>query len=177
MRRAWIVVLSVFPVIFFTRSFYGQVPVLIGNNIDVSSGLTLVRRSPSVAYNSANNEYLIVWFDLRNQATTDDDVFGQRVSADGSLLGGNIPIAIEIGSQFNPFVSYNSIDNNYLVAWESQFGRPGSPDFKDAFGRQVSNASITLGGPLHSSDRGLELSSAFNAEDRENLVSGRVFAT
>src|SRR5947199_10785117 len=99
MRRAWIVVLSVFPVIFFTSSFYAQVPVLIGNNIDVSSGLTLVRRSPSVAYNIANNEYLIVWFDLRNQATTGDDVFGQRVSADGSLLGENIPIAIEIGAQ------------------------------------------------------------------------------
>jgi len=177
MRRAWIVVLSVFPVIFFTSSFYAQVPVLIGNNIDVSSGLTLVRRSPSVAYNSANNEYLIVWFDLRNQATTDDDVFGQRVSADGNLLGGNIPIAIEIGSQFNPFVSYNSIDNNYLVAWESQFGRPGSPDFNDAFGRLVSNAGIPLGGPFHISDGGLEISSAYNPTDNEYLVTGRVFAS
>ena len=175
-RCAWIVVLSVV-LTFFSDSLCAQVAVLIGNNIDVSSGLTLQRGSPSVAYNSANNEYLIVWFDLRNQPTTGNDVFGQRVSADGSLLGGNIPIAIEIGSQSAPFVSYNSIDNNYLVDWMSQFDGPGSPDFNDAFGRLVSNAGIPLGGPFHISDGGLEISSAYNPTNNEYLVTGRVFAS
>src|SRR5262249_25648682 len=69
-RRTWMVVLSVVLLTFFTDNLCAQVPVLIGNNIDVSSGLTLQRGGPSAAYNSANNEYMVVWFDLRNQPTT-----------------------------------------------------------------------------------------------------------
>ena len=130
--RAHSIVFSALLVTFLSDSLYAQTPVLIGNSIDLSSGLTLQRASPSVAYNTSNNEYMVVWFDLRNQPTTGNDVFGQRLSVDGSLLGGNIPIAIEIGSQSNPFVSYNSIDNSYLVAWKSQFDGPSSPDFNDA---------------------------------------------
>src|SRR5262245_55664982 len=64
MRGAWLVALSVALLTLFTDNLSAQLPVLLGNNIDVSSGLTLQRRSPSVAYNSANNEYLVVWFDL-----------------------------------------------------------------------------------------------------------------
>ena len=160
-------------VTFFSDSLCAQTPVLIGNSIDLSSGLTLQRGGPSVAYNSANNEYLIVWFDLRNQPTTGNDVFGQRLSANGTLLGGNIPIATEVGAQFGAFVAYNSIDNNYLVAWKSQFDGPGSPDFNDAFGRLVSNGGIPLGGAFHISEAGDEISSAYNSTNNEYLVTGR----
>jgi hypothetical protein len=160
-------------VTFFSDSLYAQVPVLIGNSVDLSSGLTLQRGGPSVAYNSANNEYLIVWFDLRNQPTTGNDVFGQRLSANGTLLGGNIPIATEVGAQFGAFVAYNSIDNNYLVAWKSQFDGPSSPNFNDAFGRLVSNGGIPLGGAFHISEAGDEISSAYNSTNNEYLVTGR----
>src|SRR5262245_36193781 len=174
MRRAWIAVSCVVLLTFFVDSC-AQIPVLIGNNIDLSSGLTVQRGGPSAAYNSANNEYMVVWFDLRNKPTTGNDVYGQRLSANGSLLGGNIPIATEIGSQSGAFVAYNSIDNNYLVAWESQFDGPGSPDFNDAFGRLVSNVGIPLGGAFHISDAGHEISSAYNPANNHFLVTGRVF--
>ena len=171
--RVHTIVFSALLVTLLSDSLYAQTPVLIGNSIDLSSGLTLQRASPSVAYNTSNNEYMVVWFDLRNQPPTGNDVFGQRLSVDGSLLGGNIPIAIEIGSQSNPFVSYNSIDNNYLVAWKSQFDGPGSPDFNDAFGRLVSNGGIPLGGAFHIFDAGDEISSAYNSTNNEYLVTGR----
>jgi hypothetical protein len=177
MRRRWIGVLIVVLTTFFCDGLNAQVPVLIGNNIDVSSGLTLQRGGPSAAYNSSNNEYMVVWFDLRNQPTTGNDVFGQRLSANRSLLGANIPIASEVGSQAGAFVAYNSIDNNYLVAWGSQFDGPGSPDFNDAFGRLVSNVGIPLGGAFHISNGGLEISSAYNSISNDYLVVGRSFAS
>jgi hypothetical protein len=182
MQRPWIPVLSVILITFFTDNLYAQVPTqptlkLIGNNIDLSSGLTLQRLSPSVAYNSADNEYMVVWFDLRAVATTGNDVFGQRLSADGRLLGENIPIINEVGAQFDPFVVYNSIDNNFLVAWGSQFDGPGSLDFNDAFGRLISSTGVPLGGALPVSDAGLEISSAYNSTTNDYLVTGRVFAS
>jgi len=178
MRRGWIVMVGVVLLTLFTNRLSAQPTLkLIGTNVDVSSGLTLQRLSPSVAYNTANNEYMVVWYDLRNVTTTGNDVFAQRLSASGGLLGVNIPIVTDVGAQFNPFVAYNSIDNNYLVAWQSQFDGPGSLDFNDAFGRLVSNAGMPLGGAFHISDGGLEISSAYNSTSNEYLVTGRVFAS
>ena len=159
-------------VTFLSDSLYAQIPVLIGDSIDLSNGLTLQRASPSVAYNTSNNEYMVVWFDLRNQPTTGNDVFAQRLSANGSLLGGNIQIT-DVGQQIDPFVVYNSTDNNYLVAWRAQFDGPSSPDFNDAFGRLVSNGGIPLGGAFHISGGGLEISSAYNSTNNEYLATGR----
>jgi hypothetical protein len=153
----------------------------IGKNFVVSSGLTFQRLSPSVAYNSEDNEYMVVWFDARIQATTGNDVFGQRVSAKGRLLGDNIPIVNEVGAQFDPSIAYNKIDNNYLVAWGSQFDGPGSPDFNDSFGQIVSNDGMLTGNAFHISDAGLEISSAissaYNSQDNSYLVIGRSFAS
>jgi len=98
-RRGWIVMVGVVLLTLFTNRLSAQPTVkLIGNNIDVSSGSTVQRLSPSVAYNSANNEYMVVWFDLRNVATTGNDIFAQRLSAIGGLIGANIPIDTEVGA-------------------------------------------------------------------------------
>jgi hypothetical protein len=178
MHRGWTVMVGVVLLTLFTNRLSAQPTLeLIGNNIDVSSGLTVQRLSPSVAYNSSNNEYMVVWFDLRNVATTGNDVFAQRLSVSGGLLGANIPIVTDVGAQFNPFVAYNSSDNNYLVAWQSQFDGPGSPDFNDVFGRLVSSAGVPLGGAFHISDGGSEISIAYNSASNEYLTTGRSFAS
>jgi hypothetical protein len=77
---------------------------------------------PSVAYDSANQRFLVIWMDRRNSATTGADIYGQFVNANGSLSGGNLVINGNAGDQRAPCLAYNSICLNFLVAYWS-----GSP--------------------------------------------------
>ena len=45
--------------------------------------------NPSVAYDSSNQRFLVVWQDQRNSATTGRDIYGQLVNANGTLNGTN----------------------------------------------------------------------------------------
>jgi hypothetical protein len=93
---------------------------------------------PSVAFNSATNQYLVTWTDDRNGAS---DIYGQLVNANGSLSGGNFFISNAVDRQFYPSVAYNSSTNQFLVAWED--ARNGSYDI---YGQLVnSNGSLSGG--------------------------------
>lgn len=148
---------------------------LIGSNFDLSVKPVTQRLSPSVAYNNVDNEYMVVWSDTRNPAN--NDIFGQRVSADGALLGANFPVIEFPDAQVNPIVAYNSIDNEYLVAWLTQ--QPGF--FNDVRGRLVSSTDTLLGGdffilgddPTAGGGAGGEFSIAYNPTANEYLVTGR----
>ncbi|MFB0519522.1 MAG: hypothetical protein ACETWC_09610 [Acidobacteriota bacterium] len=74
------------------------------------------QRVPKVAYNSTNITYLVVWEDKRNG--TNYRIYGQRVSADGSLIGSNIPIWFSTKDARYPDVAYNSNSNNWMVVWQ-----------------------------------------------------------
>ncbi|HYP39347.1 MAG TPA: S-layer homology domain-containing protein [Chloroflexia bacterium] len=77
-----------------------------------------VQYAPDLAYNSTNNEYLVVWHDYRNEdSSSNTDIYGQRVSATGTLLAGDFPISTAAGDQIVPEVVFNSTDNEYLVTW------------------------------------------------------------
>jgi hypothetical protein len=70
----------------------------------------------SIAYNSQSQDYLVVWWDASIYW-----VWGQRVSRNGSLVGG--PITTYEGSaayQRFPDVAYNSQHDEYLVVWYDQ---------------------------------------------------------
>jgi hypothetical protein len=56
----------------------------IGPNFFISSDSTLEEVSPSVAYNSDRQEYLVVW---HNDRAGNDDIRAQRVFKDGTLAG------------------------------------------------------------------------------------------
>ena len=95
------------------------------------------QRYPAVAYNVADDEYLVVWEDVRfNLPVRGDDVYGQRVDADGSLLGTdptvNFCIACYDYDQSLPQVAYNVADDEYLVVWEYW-----SAGQSDVYGRVV----------------------------------------
>lgn len=144
---------------------------LIGSNFGLSTGSPRVLSSwPSVAFNSADNEFIVVWGDTR---TGNSDVFGQRVSAMGMLLDGNIQITDAMGLESNPIVTYNTIDNQYLVAWKSRDG--GGADFNDVFGRLVASDGALLSDAFHIFDGGWELSSSYNSNENKYFLTGRVF--
>ncbi len=106
---------------------------LIGNDFRISDmgpdNSNLYRPfSPAIVYNSAQNEYLVVWFGDDNTAPLvdgEDEIFGQRINAATgaevgandfriSDMGPNGNVAFDAGS---PSVAYSSVDGEYLVVW------------------------------------------------------------
>jgi len=83
---------------------------------------------PAIAFDGTN--YLVVWSDHRYD---DDysDIYGQRVSKEGGLVGGNFAICDLDDSQYSPDVTFDG--TNYLVAWSDT--RNASTDI---YGQRVS---------------------------------------
>jgi hypothetical protein len=77
--------------------------------------LSVDTRVPEVAYNSQQQEYLVVWW---NDRPGNDDIYGQRVSKTGALVGPYFAIAYGTGYEREwAHVACNSQQNEYLVTW------------------------------------------------------------
>jgi hypothetical protein len=89
-------------------------------------------RRPAVAYNSANNEYLVVWYgnDGAPLHSFESEIYGQRVDAttgaevgaDDFRLSSMGPDGNAFYSAYAPAVAYNRTANEYLVVWEGYDG-------------------------------------------------------
>jgi hypothetical protein len=113
----------------------------IGPNFFISSDSTLEEVSPSVAYNSDRQEYLVVW---HNDRAGNDDIRAQRVFKDGTLAGSAFYIQGGLGADRRyPDVTYNSQQNEYLVVWEHFYGTGYS-----ILGQRVSATGQLEGGAI-----------------------------
>ena len=90
------------------------------------------RHEPAIAYNSRNNEYLIVWQNAWPVGL--NDVYARRVSADGKLLSW-FAVATGTNDKFQADVVYNNATNEYLIVW--MFDVLGDGSKFDIFGRLV----------------------------------------
>jgi hypothetical protein len=88
--------------------------VLLGSNLAISSAPGDQFR-PAVAYNSQDREFLVLWFDFRAGAKS--EIYEQRVSEDGLLLGANLLFAQGQGDQLDPALAYDPVSNDYRVVW------------------------------------------------------------
>jgi pimeloyl-ACP methyl ester carboxylesterase len=70
---------------------------------------------PAVGCNTQRGEYLVVWQERVEGA----DIYAQRVSSSGQLLGGEIAVCTALERQQRPVVAYNSQRDEYLVVWQS----------------------------------------------------------
>lgn len=123
----------------------------IGDTILISDNNAIPISSPSIAYDSVNGRYLVVWEDYRSHPTgyRSYDIYGQLLNSDGSTIGGNFIICdngklddeFASADQHNPFVAFDSENERYLVIWED-FRRY---NYWDIYG-QVVNADGTLYG-------------------------------
>ena len=95
---------------------------------------------PSVAYNPDENQYLVVWQDNRAGSL---DIYGQRVNADGTLEGDEVPIAGAgaIG-RTEPRVVYNPIVREYLVVYTYAAGGD------NVLARRVGSGGATIGAEI-----------------------------
>ena len=116
---------------------------LLGGEITIdTSG---VNWEAAVAYNSSNDQYLIT-YTYNSIGSPDYDVLAQLVSSSGTLLNGYIQVDITGPTkQSYPEVAYNSINNEYLVVYQSEKSVGGALEIR---GRRVSAAGSLLGGSM-----------------------------
>jgi len=85
------------------------------------------QREPRVAFNRDDDTYLVVWEDFRDGIKY--HIYGQRVDADGHLLGSNIQIQAVRNDSRYPDVAYNYYNNNWLVVWQEFYSEPSPGDW------------------------------------------------
>lgn len=85
---------------------------------------------PDVAYSGQTDEYLVVWEDHRGDQA---DIYAQRVSDSGTLLGEEIIISNAPGDQLRPRVTYNEATGQFLVVWEDHCNQETCPDVYGCF--------------------------------------------
>jgi hypothetical protein len=119
---------------------YGQVINSSGSLVGSGFGLSVTngQHEPDVAYNPDQNTYLAVWQDERSSGA--DDIYGQVISANGSLVGSSFAIAAVTGNQFDPAVAYYAASQTYLVAWWDK--RNGQYDI---YGQIISTTGVLSG--------------------------------
>ncbi|OQB26925.1 MAG: hypothetical protein BWY10_01741 [Chloroflexi bacterium ADurb.Bin180] len=125
--------------------------------------------NPSIAYNPNLNEYLVVWHDNRNGEHY--DIWGQRLSADGKLLGSDIAICTAAGNQYNAAAAYSPQGQRYLVVWEDC--RAGEA-FADIYGQALFETGAFSGSELPiavAGDHQLKPSVAYNEALEQWLVA------
>ncbi len=152
----------------------GVVPKLVGGNLVLNTGVTTNVGGVSVAYNGVDHEYRVAWFDSR--ISGQNDVYAQRVSADGKLLGDNVPIVVGTDSTTDTSIAYDPINNRYLITWRYQGGGPGSPGFNHTYGALASATGGLITSPLDLSNGGLEPTLVRNAISGEFFLEARNFA-
>ncbi len=86
---------------------------LLGNVIPICDHYDS-QDDPQVAYLGDTDRYLVIWSDGRNTTET-PDIYGQLVQRDGTLDGGNFPIAVAPGGHFRPRLAAGA--DAFLIVW------------------------------------------------------------
>lgn len=145
---------------------------------------------PVVAYNSADNQYLVVW--RGDDATgamidNENEIWGQRLTDTGAETGTDDFRISDMGTDgsttfiaLSPAVAYNDIDDQYLVVWN---GNEVDNEL-EIYGQRLSDSGAALGtndfrisemGPDGDGgyDAFAEVEVAHNGADNEYLVVWR----
>ncbi len=119
---------------------------ILSKRLDTSN--TTTAHNPAIGFDPVTKRFLTAWEDLRDGATK--KIWGQLVFSGGGLYNGNFLISfqdttgsgkqdanIASSNQTKPFISYDSVNQRYFVAWED--GRNGTVSLEnlDIFGQYV----------------------------------------
>lgn len=134
---------------------------------------------PAVAYNSAANEYLVVYEGDRRipfptcpmGSPIEREIFRQRIDAEtGMLLGSGAsisqsgPTCDDTHAAASPAVAYNATNDEYLVVWSGDDDSGGLVDDEfEIFGQRLNNLGNPIGGNFRISFRGGTGNAAFDA--------------
>jgi PKD repeat protein len=119
---------------------------------------------PAVAYSATSNEFLVSWAEYSSPGGP--DVKAQRVSAAGSAIGTEIPIAVTTAWEGDPSVAYNPFTNEFLVAYQFNDGNVAVQLVQPGTGNLIGGRSTVLSGVF---EKYPEV--AFNPDTRQYLVT------
>lgn len=142
---------------------------LVGDPINLSEDSTSLNAiSSELAYNSVEQEYVAVW---RFSGNNGGDLSLQRFSSTGDLIEGNILIP-EDGNFINdPDITYNSLENQYLLSYWNN-----APDSNPGlFGQLLTVDGASIGNNLFLSDVRFEPSFVYNPNQNEYFQTSRRF--
>lgn len=120
---------------------------------------------PSIAYNSQDNEYVVVYqADTTAYSLVDnhDEIWAVRLSATAVLLSGEVRIS-ETGTPgdanyraIQPNIAYDPNQNAYLITWAGVINLIGSAPDYEIFGQRVQADLTEIGIDFRISDMGNE---------------------
>lgn len=134
---------------------------------DMGQDNTYDAHNPAIAYNTIDNEYLVVWYgdddDAGTLADGEYEIFAQRLdAATGAEIGPELRLS-DMGPDGNPAydaenpaVAYNSTANEYLVVWQGDDNTGLLADGEEEiFSQRIeANTGAEIGGDLRLSDMG-----------------------
>lgn len=142
---------------------------------------------PDVAYNSVDDEYLVVWQgEIGLAAPFEVEIFGRRLDAEtGSAIGSQFrisrmgPDGSSAYGAFQPAVAYNLVDNEYLVVWFGDHDVAMVDEEFEIFGQRIDGSTgdliggatrITNHGPANSASGRAELPAVAYDHDSEHYL-------
>lgn len=120
----------------------GSDGALIGTNFAIGTLYGGIRSA--VAWSPVNNVYLVTYWGNSGGVI---DIFGQRVSGSGALLGGNFNISNDAIFSGYPAVAWGASGNQFLVTWDNEDGNIHGRRVAPATGALLGSAIfVTSGG-------------------------------
>lgn len=108
------------------------------------------RGIPSVTANPVAEEFLVSWWDARPDRL--GDIYGQRLDAEGHLVGEEIFFAHAANFEnWPPAVAHNPVSDEYLVVWYEDRGEPGESNI---YGQRLASNGDLIGGVFLINDEG-----------------------
>jgi hypothetical protein len=117
----------------------------IGDVIGVSQA-TKNASAPSVAYNGANNQFMVVW--EQEYSSTDHDIYARRVDGNGEPVGIDLVISQDSAYESTPVVAYNLTLNQYMVSWVYHVSLGGGLYVNRIYAQRLDADGTPIGGKL-----------------------------
>jgi len=95
----------------------------LGKEISIN---TANSRDPTVAYDSVNQRYFVLWSGFGTESNF-YSIYGQLLNADGTLFGNKFPISATPHEHYNPIAFYDIKNQRFFVVWSS-YGMQSSLD-------------------------------------------------
>jgi len=95
---------------------------LVDSNGDVDDTFNIcvgsdVAADPCVVYDSLNNRFCVVWEDAR-EGYTNYNIYGKLYDTNGNQIGTEKEICTTGNSQAEPWLAFDTINQQYLIVWE-----------------------------------------------------------
>jgi hypothetical protein len=110
----------------------------VGASIAIGT-MTGVQSVPVVAWNGATG-YMVAWQDARNGG---NDIYAQRVNADGTLAGANFVVSNAANNQTTPAITWAAAASEFMVTWAD--GRTNNTN-TDIYAQRVQADGTFTGG-------------------------------